>query len=120
MLTKEERYSKLIAGNLFFIKVLDDIGIKNCYVGYYYLIGIINLLINEDVKARTFYKNIYPVVAERFNKSVCTVERDIRTLINKCWNEQIKNVLNCKHLRCKPTCCKFIILIKNYILSLIH
>ena len=120
MNSKEKKYSGMISGNLFFIKVLNEIGLKNNYMGYYYLVEIINLLINEKVKASSFCKNIYPVVAEMFNKSACTVERDIRILISKCWNEKMRLILQCKYVKAKPSCCRFIVLIKNHILSLIN
>ena len=120
MITKEKRYNNIISCNIFFKKALDDIGLKNNYIGYYYLVKIINLLINENVKAVSFYKNIYPQVAQIFNKSVCTVERNIRVLIDNCWNKNMKEILNCKFIKNKPSCCKFILIIKNYILSLIN
>ena len=120
MNSKEKKYSSLISGNLFFVKVLDEIGLKNNYIGYYYLVIIINLLVNENVPASSFYKNVYPIVAEIFNKSACTVERDIRILIDKCWSDKMKEVLHCKFLKIKPSCCRFIVLVKNHILSLIN
>ena len=119
MNTKEEKYYKVVSCNLFFINALDKIGLKNNYIGYYYLIEIINLLINENIKSSSFYKNIYPSVAVKFNKTSCTVERNIRVLIDNCWTEELKYNLNCRYMCKKPTCCKFINLIKNYILTLL-
>ena len=120
MNSKEKRYYGVISCNLFFIKALDSIGLKNSYVGYYYLIEILNLLINEKVPACSFYKNVYPVIAIKFNKSACTVERNIRVLIDNCWDDKLKRVLNCKFISKKPSCCKFINYVKNYILSLLN
>lgn len=119
MSTKEKRYFKVISCNLFFINALDKIGLKNTYTGYYYLIEIINLIVNENIQASSFYKNIYPSVAVKFNKTSCTIERNIRILIDNCWTEDLKSILNCKYMYKKPTCCQFINLIKNYILKLL-
>ena len=120
MKTKEEKYFKYISSNTFFIHTLDKIGLKNNYIGYYYLTEIINLLVNQNIEGASFYKNIYPLVAKTFNKSSCTVERDIRILINNCWNDKLKNNLKCNHMLRTPTCCQFIRLIRNYILSLLE
>ena len=84
MVTKEKKYLGLVSDNIFFIKIFNDIGLKSSYIGYYYLIAIMDMLINKEFKAKSFCKNIYPVVAKLFNKSVCTVERDIRILIDSC------------------------------------
>lgn len=120
MNTKEEKFYSIVSPNLFFIKALDNIGLRNNYTGYYYLVEIVNQLINNNVKQSSFYKNVYPIVAQKFNKSVCTVERNIRVLINNCWSKTMSNNLKCQYIIKKPTCCRFISIIKNYILSLIN
>ena len=63
---------------------------------------------------KSFCKNIYPIVAKVYNKSACTVERDIRILIKKCSEAILIKKLNCTS---KVTCCKFIRSIYSYILK---
>ena len=47
MNTKEKRYLCFVSNNLYFIKIIENLGIKNNYVGFYYLVEIVNLLIKR-------------------------------------------------------------------------
>ena len=87
-------------------------------MGFYYLIEILNLLINQGIKVKSYSNQIYPIVALKYNKSVCTIERNIRNLIDKCWSVDLLKRLNIfYHGNKKPSCCKFIELLKMYINS---
>ena len=114
MNTKTEKYNNITTGSLYFTKILKEIGLNDKYTGYYYLIEIVNLVINENIKPIKFYKNIYPLVAIKFNKTECTVERNIRNLIDKCWNNKMQQNLNCRFLNRKPSCCRFVVIVINY------
>ena len=121
MNTKEVTYGSQIANKRFFIKRITETGVKSNYIGFFYLVLIMDLLINKGYKAKCFYKNIYPIVAKKYNKSVCTVERNIRSLIDKSWENICSVCLICKQDKfAKPTCCGFITSIKNYILSCLN
>lgn len=118
MCKKYDRYGQLIQGNKYFINQLNELGIKQNFTGYYYAIDILDILINQGVRSKSFSKYIYPQVAKKYNKSECTIERNIRNLIDKNWNEELKAKLNCRFNDGeKPSCKELIFMIKDYIMS---
>ena len=50
--------------------------------GFAFLVEIIRLLLC-DQGMRFFDKQVYPIVAKKFNVSVCVIERDVRYLLKK-------------------------------------
>ena len=112
------KYGDVVAENLFIATKLDELGVASNYIGYYYLIDIFEITINGQREVKSYSREIFPIVSQRFSKTTCTVERNIRVLINKCWNEEMSKKLKYFYKEnLKPTCCQFIALIKNYILS---
>ena len=118
MTKKEKRYIPVVKKDVFFIRQLDNLGLNRRYLGYYFLIEIMDLLINKGLEAKSFSKKIYPIISNKYNKSVCTVERNIRNLIDKNWSQELMRKLNIFNPNNnKPSCCEFIKLIKTYIYS---
>jgi len=116
MTTKELKYGKNIEKNIYFIKQLENLGINKKYTGFYLLIEIMQILINEEKRVISFSKEVYPIIAEKYGKTDCTIERNIRSLIEKCWCKDIMVKLNVYYPEeTKPTCREFIYLVKNYI-----
>lgn len=116
MSPKEIRYGKNISGNIFFIKQLDELGLNRKYTGFYLLVEIMQVMINEQRIIKSFSEQLYPIIATKYGKTVCTIERNIRSIINKCWNNDMMEKLNAYYPAGeKPTCRVFIYLIKNYI-----
>ena len=115
MTAKELKYGHTIAGKIFFMKQFDALGIQKRYLGYYMLIEIMEVLINKDSKIVSFSKQVYPIIAQKFSKKICTVERNIRNLIDRCWNENIIQKLNIKNTKVKPSCLDFVYMIKDFI-----
>lgn len=121
MNTKEQRYLDFVADKIFFINVLTSLGIEKTYTGFYFLVEILDKLINQSVDTRCFSKDIYPKVALKFNKSDCVIERDIRSLIDKCWSEEMRIKLCSSWEENKtPSCIKFVLMLKSYIINLIN
>lgn len=117
MCAKEIKYGKYVADNLFFSRVLENCGVEKKYIGFYYIVDIMNCLINEHMTVKSFSKQMYPIIAEKYNKDVSTVERNIRNVIDKCWGETM--IVNLKMLwpsNEKPTCCKFLDIVRTYII----
>lgn len=115
MNTKEKIYGKNVKAYVYFIKQLDNLGIEKKYIGYYLLVEIMQIMINEDRCITSFSKQLYPRIAEKFNKTECTVERNIRNLINKCWNYNLMAKLEIYFQpEKKPTCRQFIYIVKDY------
>lgn len=119
MTSKEKIYGKIIADKVFFIKILDDLKIDKHYTGYYMLIEILDVIINQEPNmVPSFSKDIYPHVALKFNKKVCTIERNIRNLIDKCWDVEMMHKLKIFLIDGdKPKCRDFVFTVKNYIIT---
>lgn len=115
---KEEKYGIRAQSHLYFAKKLNTLGIGKAYMGYYYLIDIMDILINKNQPIKSFSGQVYPVVAEIYGKGSCTIERDIRDIINSLWSIKLKDELTMFwDKERKPRCCEFIYILKNYIIK---
>lgn len=115
---KEMKYGQNIASKVYFIKMLDELGIQRKYMGYYMLVELMEILINQEIRVTSFSKQVYPAIAEKYGKTVCTIERNIRSLIEKNWCDDLMIKLNVYFVGDKkPTCREFIYLVKNYIVK---
>lgn len=120
MCCKQERLGDKIKGNKFFIMILKKLGIDDKYTGYYYLVQILEIVINYGVKSNSFYKEIYPEVGRFFNTADWTIERNIRHLLHKTWDGEMAHKLkDFWKSEKKPTCRKFIFVLRDYIMSFI-
>lgn len=116
MSPKELKYGKNIENKIYFVKQLDDLGIKKKYLGYYLLIELMEILINQEKRIKSFSKQVYPIIAKKYGKTPCTIERNIRSLIEKSWSVELMGKLNVYYIESKrPTCREFVYLVKNYI-----
>ena len=110
---KEIRFKNYVNDNIYFINQLENINLSAKYTGYYYLIKILDVVINGEIKVKSFSREVYPIVAKHFGINECTIERNLRILIKNCWNDDVSKRLNVKHAKA-PTCCNFLkIIIKN-------
>ena len=113
---KQELEQRLL-NNKYIVRKMKELGILENYTGFYFIVDILDLLINQMVEVKSFSKDIYPKVAKIYNKDVTTIERNIRNLINHIWNKDLNsNLLQIWKEETKPSCCKFIYLIKNYVM----
>ena len=67
---KIQEYQDKVSKNYFLLKRMGDLGITNEYIGYYYLVDIMDMLINEAKTYRSFSKKRERNVAssERFDQ----------------------------------------------------
>lgn len=106
------------SNNYFISKSVEKLGITNRFIGYFYLVDILDLLINKGIKVNAFSKDVYPVVAAKYSKNACTVERDIRNVIDNLWDDVLLvKLTKFRDKKQKPSCCEFIYLLKNYVIS---
>lgn len=118
MCNKQDSYFKYVLKNYYFNKRLSHLGIETKYIAFYYLSDIMYKLINEEHPARCFSRDIYPDLAEKYNKNNCTIERDIRNLISIKWETILRQKLNNYWFKeYPPSCCQFIKIIKRYMLD---
>ena len=66
------------------LKILHDLGVPSNIKGYKYLIEGIELLYDNQ-NIYSFTKNIYPIIALKYNTSINNVERNIRNAIDIGW-----------------------------------
>ena len=102
---KAEKCVKCVTHNYFINKKLIELGIGENYIAHYYLVDILDILINVNPVVRSFSREIYPQVAKRYDKSPCTVERDIRNVIKTFWDKSLKDKLYEFWGRDYPPCC---------------
>lgn len=110
-------YDNKISNCKYIVKQIKDLGIDDNYMGFYFLVSIEEMLLNSEREIKSFYKDIYPEVAKIYDKNDCSIERDIRHLINQTWQSGDKYNLYKLFLGKKPTCCRFIYVIKNYLMK---
>lgn len=107
------RYEEKVKDCVYIIQKLNEIGINKKCVGYFYLIKILDFLMNGDCEIVSFCEDVYPVVAKFFDVNESTIERNIRNLImiicRDCENAELVDKI--KGL----SCCKFIYKIKDII-----
>ena len=105
MNTKNEKYGGFISEKYFIKKCVKKYGVSQDYTAHYFLVDIIDLLINENKKVKSFSREVYPILAQKYNKKDCTIERNIRNVIDIRYKDEEK----------KPTCQKFIHMLANYV-----
>lgn len=71
---------------------LFNLCITKNYNGYAFLSDAIALAAESDTIARCISKDIYPDIAKKYNVSVCSVERNIRTVIHSSWAKSGRSV----------------------------
>lgn len=70
-----------------------SLGIGATYRGYRYLVIAVDLCLRDEDYLLGISKLLYPKIAEICHTSVGSVERDLRTVINVCWERGNKNLL---------------------------
>lgn len=116
MTPKIMRLYELTKPYYFLNKRIKMLGINQEYKGFYYLVGIMEEIVNKQRAVRSFSREIYPIIALNLNVNACTIERDIRHIINVLWEYKLKNKFkNVYKKSTRPSCQEFIYLVKNYI-----
>ncbi len=113
---KTLKYEDIVAPNYYVMGKMRELGITDQYTGFYFLVDILDQLINESKVVRSFSREVYPMLAKKYHKNDCTIERDIRNIINVLWDYRLKSKLSLFWQKNeKPSCCEFIYIIKNYL-----
>lgn len=89
---------------------LHRLGMTANYNGFRYIIQAVSLCLDDESKLRLITKCIYPEIAKANNTSDRCVERSIRTIIQKTWdeNQQEFRELAGYNIKRKPTNAEFI------------
>ena len=97
-------------------KIIRQFGITSKYKGYRYLLDAIHIAAENYDECLKVTKDIYPVIAHKYGVTKVSVERDIRTVIEKCWDNNkayLQELSGCKLSRC-PSNSEFIDIIAQY------
>lgn len=99
-------------------RLIRCLGIGATYRGYRYLCYGIVLCLKDEDYLLAISKELYPMIAKKFNTTLSCVERDIRTVIQVCWDRGNKTYLQdiaLHPLTCRPTTGQFLDIIVSYI-----
>lgn len=70
--------------------LLFSIGIPDTYKGFYYLTDAMTLALEDENRLLSFTTTIFPAIAQKHHTNIRCIERDIRTVINICWNSDFR------------------------------
>ena len=93
------------------------LGVTSKYKGYYYLVEAISMAMAQEDRHIRITKDIYPYLARKYITTPSNIERDIRTVINTCWetNKSGLDKIAGYPLKFKPTNSEFIDMIAYYL-----
>ena len=70
-----------------------SLGIHATQKGYHYLMESIQLALEDERNLIQFTKTIFVKIALKYDTDPANIERNIRTLIDQCWNSPYKEEL---------------------------
>ena len=73
--------------------LIRSLGIGATYRGYQYLNYGVRLCMNNEDYLLAISKLLYPQIAKEFHATSSSVERNIRTVVNICWNRGNRSFL---------------------------
>lgn len=73
-------------------KLLRHFNINSKYKGYPLMIEAINIYIEHYGGYIQITKDVYPILAEKYNTTPYCVERNIRTIVELCWKNKRQSV----------------------------
>lgn len=85
------------------IRILRKCGVNRRHTGYIYLRDAIRLVQKKQGRHVFITKEIYPMIAQKHETTEFCVERNIRTAINRCWQnnpEYIQEILGYRVEKC--------------------
>lgn len=98
--------------------LIRSLGIGATYRGYKYLCYAISLCLENEDYLLGISKLLYPTIANTFQATSGSVERDLRTVISVCWergNRTLLNDISLYPLESKPTTGEFLDILIGYI-----
>lgn len=98
-------------------QLIHSLGISSTYYGYRYLYYAVRLVMENEDYLLAITKLLYPTIAEKYHTNRYGVERNIRTIVNVCWergNRDLLQTMAAYPLTDKPTTGEFIDIICTY------
>lgn len=100
-------------------KIIRQFKITTKYKGYFVAVEAIEYSINNFGQYIKITKDIYPTLSIKYHMSISSIERNIRTIIIACWNNNkilLEEIMGCK-LTTYPSNSEFIFSIAYYIVK---
>ena len=99
-------------------RLLLRLGATPRYIGFDYVIHAIILSLEDSQYLLSVTKELYPDVARKYHTTICSVERDIRTVITTIWKRtpHLLNQIAGYPLTKKPAVGEFIAIMREYFL----
>ena len=94
--------------------VIRTLGVGATYRGYRYLSYGIELCLTDEEYLLAISKQLYPEIARKYKTTVGSVERDIRTVIRVCWENQLQSS-SFRPLHVRPTAGEFFDILVAYL-----
>lgn len=94
------------------------LGVSGSYLGMPYLIRAVERVLEEPAAIHAVIKCVYAPIAQECSTTVANVERNIRTLRDRIWDQGDRGLLEemaCHRLACPPTNAELIDIIADYI-----
>ena len=99
-------------------RLVRTLGIGATYRGYRYLNYGIQLCMQDENYLLSVSKLLYPQIAKEYQATSSSVERDIRTVINVCWekgNRQLLEEISLRPLSARPTSSVFLDILVDHL-----
>ena len=100
-------------------KIIRYFHITSKYKGYPLIIDAINIYIDKYGECIKITKDIYPILSKKYNMPISLIERDIRTVVETCWDndkQAVEVILGYKTAK-RPSNSEFIDAIAYFIIK---
>ncbi len=90
--------------------MLNELGVTSNYAGYRQTVAAVLLAMEQPDALSLISKRIYPEVAKQFDSNWRSIERNIRTVLTRVWEDNALqlSLLACAELTKRPTTAHFI------------
>ncbi len=97
--------------------IIRQLGATSKYKGYFYTAEAVELAMKSQERPFRITKDVYPRLATKYKVSAMSVEHDIRTLINVCWesNKSRLDEIAGYNMTYRPTNSEFIDMLAYYV-----
>lgn len=101
------------------VLLMRKFGITTRYQGYFFLPEAIDLAIKQYGNCMKITKDIYPVISRRYGISTKRIERNIRTVIEKAWenNQALMEEIAGEELTTSPSNGQFIDIVTYWLME---
>lgn len=72
--------------------IIREFRINSTYKGYYLIIDAVEFFVANERRCIKITKDIYPYLSKKYQMPISCVERNIRTVIELCWNNNSTKV----------------------------